>query len=286
MSYVGRTAEIETLLDYLLEKNHPLISIVGEGGIGKTSLALTVAERLAAKIEATPYSDGIWLISCAGIDAGFSSQEQLVISIATTIGMHAAWVAVFGRGPGWGGSFLLVVGAIVVVVVINAAIARLAPPRVLSYVLPTVLLGVPHVPDVLLDGLHALGKSLQDPGCSAKTLSDALVFSVSGDTFKQPFDRDGWGDGTPGGANILYVMGAGQIKTGWFGELVNNNTVRPWEIATGNVSTGNYNDTRTQLGNAAAATVLYAISKGDMRRVRDFYNGPDIAGLVNVNITG
>lgn len=138
----------------------------------------------------------------------------------------------------------------------------------------------------MLDGLHALGKSLQDPGCSAKTLSDALVFSVSGDTFKQPFDRDGWGDGTPGGANILYVMGAGQIKTGWFGELVNNNTVRPWEIATGNVSTGNYNDTRTQLGNAAAATVLYAISKGDMRRVRDFYNGPDIAGLVNVNITG
>jgi DNA-binding SARP family transcriptional activator/predicted ATPase len=88
MSYVGRTAEIETLLDYLLEKNHPLISIVGEGGIGKTSLALTVAERLAAKIEATPYSDGIWLISCAGVDAGFSAQEQLVISIATTIGMQ------------------------------------------------------------------------------------------------------------------------------------------------------------------------------------------------------
>jgi hypothetical protein len=139
----------------------------------------------------------------------------------------------------------------------------------------------------MMNGLYQLGKSLQDPGCSAKTLADALVFSVSGDTYKQPFNRDGWADGTPNGSNILYAMGAGQIKTGWFGEIVSGDTVRAWDIATGNVNAGaDYNGVRGQLGDAAAAAVLFAVAKGDMRRVRDFYNGPAIDNIVNLNVTG
>lgn len=139
----------------------------------------------------------------------------------------------------------------------------------------------------MMDGLYQLGKSLQDPGCSSKTLADALVVSISGDTFKQPFNRDGWGDGTPGGSNLLYVMGAGQVKTGWFGELVNANTARAWDITNGNTdAAANFQQVRGNLGRAAGAAALYAVAKGDMRRVRDFYNGPDIAGIVNVNITG
>ena len=139
----------------------------------------------------------------------------------------------------------------------------------------------------MLDGLHALGKSLPDPGCSSKTLADALVFSVSGDTYKQPFNRDGWGDGTPGNSNILYVMGAGHIKTGWFGEIANANTVRAWDISPGNVNANaNYANVRGQLGAAAGAAALFAVAKGDMRRVQDFYNGPSIDGIVNLNVTG
>jgi hypothetical protein len=138
----------------------------------------------------------------------------------------------------------------------------------------------------MLDGLHALGKSLQDPSCSSKTLADALVFSVSGDTYKAPFDRNGWGDNTPRNSNILYMMGAGQVKTGWFGEIVDTNTVRPWDIATGNTIDGDIAGVAGQLGNAAAAALLFAIAKGDMRRVRDFYNGPDITNIVNLNVTG
>jgi hypothetical protein len=139
----------------------------------------------------------------------------------------------------------------------------------------------------MMNGLYALGKSLQDPGCSSKTLADALVFSVSGDTYKQPFNRNGWGDGTPGNSNILYVMGAGQIKTGWFGEIANNNTVHPWDIATGNTTVGgNYANAGAQLGSAAAAAALFAVAKGDMRRVRDFYSGPAIDAIVNLNVTG
>ena len=148
-------------------------------------------------------------------------------------------------------------------------------------------IGVGQAIGKMLDGLHALGKSLPDPGCSSKTLADALVFSVSGDTYKQPFDRNGWGDGTPGNSNILYVMGAGHIKTGWFGEIANANTARAWDISTGNVNAAaNYANVRGQLGAASGAAALFAVAKGDMRRVQDFYNGPSIDGIVNLNVTG
>jgi hypothetical protein len=139
----------------------------------------------------------------------------------------------------------------------------------------------------MMNGLYQLGKSLQDPGCSSKTLADALVITISGDTYKQPFNRDNWGDGTPGGSNILYLMGGGYVKTGWFGELVNANTVRAWDIATGNTNANaNFQQVRADLGRAAGAAALFAVAKGDMRRVKDFYTGPDISGIVNVNVTG
>jgi len=139
----------------------------------------------------------------------------------------------------------------------------------------------------MMNGLYQLGKSLQDPGCSSKTLADALVITISGDTYKQPFNRKNWGDGTPGGSNILYVMGAGYVKTGWFGELVDANTVRGWDIETGNTNAAlNFQQVRANLGRAAGAAALFAVAKGDMRRVKDFYNGPDIAGIVNLNVTG
>lgn len=135
----------------------------------------------------------------------------------------------------------------------------------------------------MLNGLHQFAKSRPDPSCSAKTLADALVFSVSGDTYKQPFNRDGWGDGTPNNSNILYVMGAGYLKTGWFGSVVQGQATQGWDPATGNTG-GNYQG--AMLGSAAAAALLFAVAKGDMRRVRDFYNGPAIDGVVNLNVTG
>lgn len=138
----------------------------------------------------------------------------------------------------------------------------------------------------MLDGLYQLGKSLKDPACSTKTLADAMVFSISGDTFKQPFDRNNWSDATPGGSNVLYVMGAGFVKTGWHGEITNGNTVKAFDIATGKVTDTAYNQVRGQLSAAAGAAALFAIAKGDMRRVNDFYNGPAIDAIVNPNLTG
>lgn len=137
----------------------------------------------------------------------------------------------------------------------------------------------------MLNGIHDLAKSLQDPSCSAKTLADSITLSVSGDTFKSPFNRNGWGDGTPMGSNLLYVMGGGHLKTGWFGDMDPATQASGWDQATGN-SGGAYTGRGGELGASAAAALLFAVSKGDMRRVRDFYNGKPIDGVVNLNVTG
>jgi hypothetical protein len=135
----------------------------------------------------------------------------------------------------------------------------------------------------MMNGLYELAKSKQDPGCSAKTLADNLVFSVSGDTYKNPFNRGGWPDGTPNNTNLLYVMGGGHLKTGWFGDVIAGQPAQGWDPATGNTG-GTYQG--AMLGGAAAAAALFAVAKGDMRRVRDFYSGPAIDGVVNLNVTG
>jgi len=86
-SFIGREHESEALVHYLLEEKHSLVSIVGEGGVGKTRLALAVGQKLIVN-PTTPYVDGVWFVSCAGIDAGYTAQEQLAINIGVTIGLR------------------------------------------------------------------------------------------------------------------------------------------------------------------------------------------------------
>ncbi|MDB5215716.1 MAG: hypothetical protein JWO86_3643 [Myxococcaceae bacterium] len=138
----------------------------------------------------------------------------------------------------------------------------------------------------MLTGIHDLAKSRPDPSCSAKTLADSIVMSFSGDTFKAPFARNGWGDGTPNGSNLLYDMGAGHLKSGWFGDMDPTAGAVGWDQTTG-VASGTYNGRGAELGASAAAALLYAVSKGDARRVADFYNGKALGdGIVNLNVTG
>jgi len=137
----------------------------------------------------------------------------------------------------------------------------------------------------MLNGLHDLAKSKADPSCSAKTLADSIVMSVSGDTFKAPFNRNGWGDGTPNGSNVLYVMGGGHLKTGWFGDMDPTAGAVGWDQGSG-ATAGAYTGRGAELGASAAAALLYAVSKGDTRRVKDFYNGKAIDGVTNINLTG
>lgn len=87
-SFIGRQTELEKLTEYLLVRKHSLVSIIGEGGVGKTRLALAVASQIVAdSASAIRYPDGVWFISCVGISAGETAEQQLIASIGTTIGL-------------------------------------------------------------------------------------------------------------------------------------------------------------------------------------------------------
>jgi hypothetical protein len=76
-------------------------------------------------------------------------------------------------------------------------------------------------------------------------------------------------------------MGNGYLKTGWFGGFNYNGgnpTVIGWDPATGNDVPG---QASSMTANAAAAAAAYAVAKGDMRRVNDFYRGTAITGVIN-----
>jgi hypothetical protein len=120
---------------------------------------------------------------------------------------------------------------------------------------------------------------LDDPSCSGK-LDSNLVLSIHGDTPKDPRDRNGWPDGTPQNSNWVYVLGNGHLKTGWFGGIDRNGGVQGFNPTTGAVA----NTTSQQNSAPAAAAIAYAVTKGDMRRVRDYYNGVDIAGIIRASL--
>jgi hypothetical protein len=119
-----------------------------------------------------------------------------------------------------------------------------------------------------------------DPVCTSRSLAESVILTVHGDTPKDPLDRNGWPDGTPGNSNWLYVMGNGYVKTGWFGGVRAGGDVDGFDPTTGDDVPGQSSDTTSA---PAAAAVAFAVAKGDMRRVQDFYSGPSISGIVNEN---
>ncbi|MEO5725492.1 MAG: hypothetical protein ABI134_21625, partial [Byssovorax sp.] len=120
----------------------------------------------------------------------------------------------------------------------------------------------------------------QDPACTSRSLADNVVMTFHGDTPKDPRNRNGWPDGTPANSNWLYVMGNGYLKTGWHGGVRADGSVDGFDPSTGKDMPGQPSDATSAAAGAAAA---FAVSKGDMKRVRDFYTGPSIDGIVNVN---
>lgn len=143
-------------------------------------------------------------------------------------------------------------------------------------------------PTSLFDGFARSLQSFQntcdntkDPVASQKRVGDRLVMTLSGDTTKDPFERSGWPDGTPGGMNLLFVQGAGHIQPGWIGDVTPNSRVN-WDPNTGK------NDGNQPTGlctSAACGAVLYAVAGGSKDAVRNYYNGP-LDGVINLNLTG
>jgi DNA-binding SARP family transcriptional activator len=78
-SFVGRSEERERLRSLTLTEN--LVTLVGIGGMGKSHLALTVAQDMLHH-----FRDGVWFVPLANIPAGESAHEQIALAIAAAIG--------------------------------------------------------------------------------------------------------------------------------------------------------------------------------------------------------
>ncbi len=136
--------------------------------------------------------------------------------------------------------------------------------------------GLGKVLDEFMNDAHAT----PDPSCTARMLSDTVVLTIHGDTPKDPTQASGWPDGTPGNSNWVMAMGNGYLKTGWFGQVKANGNAEGWDPTTGNNMPGQGANQTTA---SAGAAVAYAVAKGDIRRVQDFYNGPALDGVINLN---
>lgn len=83
-SFIGRDRELEELRGSL--GKHRLVTLTGPGGVGKTRLAVSLANRLSAA-----YRDGVWLVELGSLnEPGLVSQ-----AVAYALGVRER----FGQGP-------------------------------------------------------------------------------------------------------------------------------------------------------------------------------------------
>jgi hypothetical protein len=120
----------------------------------------------------------------------------------------------------------------------------------------------------ILDGfyaeLHAHTEANCGHGGPPVSLADNVVLVVSGDTFKNPFNKAGWADGTPGNSNLLYVRANGWLKPGWFGAIAPS-TRTNFNPDTGELDPSALNGTPSST--AARLGLLFAIGRGNAAAV-------------------
>lgn len=81
---IGRENDIAAIERLLNVENTALLTLVGQGGVGKTRLALAVAHKLQQQAS-EQFPDGIWFVPLAGIPAGTNATEQIAGAIAQAI---------------------------------------------------------------------------------------------------------------------------------------------------------------------------------------------------------
>ena len=107
--FLGREQEIGEILCFLRKADYRLLSIIGEGGVGKTRLALAVAQRILDSgvlpadqqkaqsqnrlteqallgREQLEFPDGVWFVSLVGITTTIDLANQLAMVIGREIG--------------------------------------------------------------------------------------------------------------------------------------------------------------------------------------------------------
>jgi predicted ATPase/DNA-binding SARP family transcriptional activator len=83
--FVGRAAELAEVVGRLQDRECRLLTLVGPGGIGKTRMALRVAQQLltSGQVE-NPFGDGIFFVSLAPV----ASPSEVISAIAAAIGFQ------------------------------------------------------------------------------------------------------------------------------------------------------------------------------------------------------
>src|SRR5690242_4286183 len=79
--FIGREKEVAAVLPGLLREDVRLVTLTGPGGVGKTRMALHVAEQVRAH-----FADGVWFVSLASI----SDPDLVIPTIAQTLGLWEA----------------------------------------------------------------------------------------------------------------------------------------------------------------------------------------------------
>jgi DNA-binding SARP family transcriptional activator/predicted ATPase len=99
---LGRAVELDELARGLIDPACRLLTVVGLGGSGKTSLALAAAAQLTAPAplaEEHPFADGVFLVSLADLAepaAGGESRDDAERHVVTSIGL-ALGLVFYGR---------------------------------------------------------------------------------------------------------------------------------------------------------------------------------------------
>lgn len=77
--FLGRTEDLQNLSDQLRQDDCRLLTILGQGGLGKTQLAIHVAHT-----QLEYFADGVFLASLASV----TTLNELLVAIAEAIGFH------------------------------------------------------------------------------------------------------------------------------------------------------------------------------------------------------
>ncbi|MEZ4868130.1 MAG: BTAD domain-containing putative transcriptional regulator [Caldilineaceae bacterium] len=85
-SLVGREDDIAAVVRLLTEEHIALLTLVGQGGVGKTRLALAVAQQLRQHTSGL-FPAGIWFVPLAGIAPDEQAKEQMAGAIAQAMGL-------------------------------------------------------------------------------------------------------------------------------------------------------------------------------------------------------
>jgi hypothetical protein len=106
------------------------------------------------------------------------------------------------------------------------------------------------------------------------SLKDNTVIANFGDTTKDPRDRSGWPDGTSANSSAMYVWGAGNLSTGWFGDYDTQGNVK---ASDGNGALVTYNGANA--AKIATTAVAWAVAKRDDRLISGFTNNTAIPAI-------